>query len=100
MAFPPPAPSSARWARLSSSFGEVFTSLDLYPTGRGEVIAVGGAAPVDVQTLQRRAAAMQKEHGFRFALPDILQSRLEKPQSQPRTVILSPTILLRPTFTT
>jgi spermidine synthase len=73
---------SKLYASTVKTLGEVFTSLDLYPTGRGEVIAVGSAAPVDVQTLQRRAAALQKEHGFRFALPDILQSRLEKPQSQ------------------
>jgi spermidine synthase len=73
---------SKLYASTVKTLGEVFTALDLYPTGRGEVIAVGSAAPVDVHTLQRRAAALQKEHGFRFALPDILQSRLEKPQSQ------------------
>jgi len=73
---------SKLYASTVKTLGEVFTSLDLYPTGRGEVIAIGSGAPVDVQTLQRRAAALQKEHGFRFALPDILQSRLEKPQSQ------------------
>jgi len=73
---------SKLYASTVKTLSEVFTALDLYPTGRGEVIAVGSAAPVDLQTLQRRAAAVQKAHGFRFALPDILQSRLEKPQSQ------------------
>jgi spermidine synthase len=73
---------SKLYASTVKTLSEVFTALDLYPTGRGEVIAVGSAAPVDLQTLQRRAAALQKAHGFRFALPDILQSRLEKPQPQ------------------
>jgi hypothetical protein len=64
------------------TLGEVFAALDLYPTGRGEVIAVATAAPVDAQTLEGRAAALQKQHGFRFPLPDMLRRRMDKPQSQ------------------
>jgi spermidine synthase len=64
------------------TLGEVFAALDLYPTGRGEVIAVATTTPVDAQTLERRAAALQAQHGFRFSLPDMLRWRMDKPQSQ------------------
>ena len=73
---------SKLYASTVKTLGEVFAALDLYPTGRGEVIAVGSAAPVDVQTLEGRAAALQKQHGFRFPLPDILHRRMDNPQSQ------------------
>jgi hypothetical protein len=63
----------------------VFAGLDLYPTGLGEVIAVGTTSPVDRAALERRAAALQAEHGFRFPLPQILQRRLDEPQSQAAT---------------
>jgi spermidine synthase len=65
------------------TLGEVFPTLHLYPTGRGEVIAVGTGAALDPQMLERRAAALQKQYGFRFPLPEMLQWRVDKPQSQP-----------------
>ena len=67
------------------TLGEVFAALDLYPTGRGEVIAVATAAPVDAQTLEGRAATLQKQRGFRFPLTDILHRRMDNPQSQAAT---------------
>jgi spermidine synthase len=73
---------SKLYASTVKTLGEVFAALDLYPTGRGEVIAVGSAAPLDAQTLEGRAAALQKQHGFRFPLPDILRRRMNNPQSQ------------------
>jgi len=73
---------SKLYASTVKTLGEVFAALDLYPTGRGEVIAVATAAPVDAQTLEGRAAALQKQHGFRFPLPDMLRWRMDKPQSQ------------------
>jgi spermidine synthase len=73
---------SKLFASTVMTLGEVFAALDLYPTGRGEVIAVATAAPVDAQTLEGRAAALQKQHGFRFPLPDMLRRRMDKPQSQ------------------
>jgi spermidine synthase len=73
---------SKLYASTVKTLGEVFAALDLYPTGRGEVIAVATAASADVQTLERRAAALQNQHGFRFSLPDILRWRMDKPQSQ------------------
>jgi hypothetical protein len=62
--------------------GEVFPALDLYPTGMGEVIAVGAASPLDLATLERRAATLQERHGFRFPLPPLLQRRMDRPQAQ------------------
>jgi spermidine synthase len=73
---------SKLYASTVKTLGEIFAALDLYPTGRGEVIAVATAAPVDAQTLEGRAAALQKQHGFRFPLPDMLRRRMDKPQSQ------------------
>src|SRR5215471_5674676 len=64
------------------TLGEVSAALDLYATGVGEVIAVAMTSPLDPQTLERRAAALQQRHGFRFPLPQILQRRMDKPQSQ------------------
>jgi spermidine synthase len=72
---------SKLYASTVKTLGEVFTALDLYPTGLGEVIAIGSASQLDVETLERRAAALQKQHGFRFSLPEILQRRIDKPQS-------------------
>ena len=62
------------------TLGEVFPALDLYPTARGEVIALATAIALDKDTLERMAAALQARHGFRFALPQILQRRLDRPQ--------------------
>ena len=73
---------SKLYASTVKTLGEVFAALDLYPSGVGEVIAVAGASPLDPQTLERRAAALQERHGFRFPLPQILQRRLEQPRAQ------------------
>ena len=64
------------------TLGDVFGALDLYPTGTGEVIAVGTDSALDKDTLQRRAAALQERHGFRFPLPQILQRRMDQPLAQ------------------
>ena len=73
---------SKLYASTVRTLGEVFAALDLYPTGRGEVIAIATAASADAETLERRAAALQNQHGFRFSLPDILRRRMDKPQAQ------------------
>src|SRR5262245_19936894 len=76
---------SKLYASTVKTLGEVFAALDLYPTRRGEVIAVATAAPVDAQTLEGRAATLQKQRGFRFPLTDILHRRMDNPQSQAAT---------------
>jgi spermidine synthase len=73
---------SKLYASTVRTLGEVFTGLDLYPTGVGEVIAVATASPLDKDTLERRAAALQERHGFRFPLPQTLQRRMANPRSQ------------------
>jgi predicted membrane-bound spermidine synthase len=73
---------SKLYASTVRTLASVFDSLDLYPTGVGEVIAVGTAgAPLDAATLAARAGTLQERHGFRFPLPQLLQRRIEKAQS-------------------
>jgi predicted membrane-bound spermidine synthase len=73
---------SKLYASTVKTLGEVFAAVDLYPTGRGEVIAAATAAPIDTQALEHRAAELQERYGFRFPLPGILRGRMDKPQSQ------------------
>jgi spermidine synthase len=73
---------SKLYASTVKTLGEVFATLDLYPSGVGEVIAVASASPLDPRTLERRAATLQERHGFRFPLPQILRRRLEQPRLQ------------------
>ena len=73
---------SKLYASTLRTLGEVFPALDLYPTGVGEVIAVATAAPIDPETLARRAAELQERHGLRFPLPQLLQRRIDKPRPQ------------------
>jgi predicted membrane-bound spermidine synthase len=72
---------SKLYASTVKTLGDVFAGLDLYPTGVGEVIAVASVAPLDKDTLERRAMALQERHGFRFPLPQLLLRRMDKPQS-------------------
>ena len=73
------------YASTVRTLGEVFPALDLYPTGLGETIAVATTAPLGKEVLERKAAALQERYRFRFPLPQILQRRMDKPQSQAAT---------------
>jgi len=65
------------------TMAEVFPALDLYPSGSGEVIAVGSADPkFNRDVLAARAAALQEQFKFRFPLPDRLKRRMENPQRE------------------
>jgi spermidine synthase len=58
----------------------VFKQVDLYPSGRGEVIAMVTNAPIpDRDALAQRAAALQERHGFNSPLPPLLAQRSEAP---------------------
>jgi spermidine synthase len=58
----------------------VFKHVDLYPSGRGEVIAMVTNAPIpDRDALAQRAAALQERHGFNSPLPPLLAQRSEAP---------------------
>ena len=76
---------SKLYASTVKTLGEVFPALDLYPTGTGEVIAVAGAAPLGKDELERKAAALQASHGFRFPLPQILSRRMDAPRAHGAT---------------
>jgi len=55
----------------------VFPSVHLYPTGEGEVIAVGTLKPRDRDSIVKRAAELQEKHKFRFPLPDLIAKPLD-----------------------
>jgi predicted membrane-bound spermidine synthase len=73
---------SKLYASTVKTLGEVFAAIDLFPTRRGEVIAVATGAPIATQALEHRAAELQARYRFRFPLPGILRGRMDKPQSQ------------------
>jgi len=73
---------SKLYASTVKTLGEVFPALDLYPTGLGETIAVATATSLGKETLEHKAAALQERYRFRFPLPQILQRRMDQPQSQ------------------
>jgi len=71
------------YASTVKTLGEVFPTLDLYPTGQGEVIALATARPAaDKEALAARAAALQERYNFRFPLPQLLQRRMDNPQAE------------------
>jgi spermidine synthase len=58
----------------------VFPTVHLYPSGAGETAIVVMAAPApDDAALMRRAEELQKAHGFRFPLPQLLAKRAPQP---------------------
>jgi spermidine synthase len=65
------------------TLGEVFSDVDLYPSGAGEVIALATLRPLpDKAALAARAAALQEQHMFRYPLPEVFKRRMENPKSQ------------------
>jgi spermidine synthase len=64
------------------TLAQVFPGLELYPSGQGEVIAVGMNAPVPPETLAERATALQERYNFRFPLPQLAQRRMANPQRE------------------
>jgi spermidine synthase len=67
------------------TLSEVFPTLDLYPSGAGEVIATVVADPkFDRSELATRAATLQKRYNFRYPLPDVLKRRMPDPLGEAR----------------
>ena len=63
----------------------MFPTLDLYPSGVGEVIAIVSADPkFDREVLATRAAALQEQYKFRFPLPERAQAAHGEPASARR----------------
>jgi spermidine synthase len=69
------------YASTLKTLSQVFPALDLYPTGVGEVIAVGSALPLSQELRERNAASLQARYGFRFPLTEILRRRGAPPAS-------------------
>lgn len=55
-----------------------FPSVHLYPTGEGEVIAIGTLKPRERDWVVARATALQEKYKFRFPLPDLVAKPLDK----------------------
>ncbi len=55
-----------------------FPVLHLYPTGEGEVIAVGTLQPRSDEDVAKRAAELQEKFKFRYPLPELLKKRQDK----------------------
>jgi len=65
------------------TLSEVFPTVDLYPSGVGEVIATLSADPnFNRDELATRAAALQQRYNFRFPLPEVLKRRMSNPQRE------------------
>jgi len=77
------------YASTVMTLKQVFPALDLYPTGIGEVIAVGSAAALSAEMRERNAAALQARYGFRFQLPQILRRRSDPSASAPGVAIIT-----------
>jgi spermidine synthase len=65
------------------TLGEVFPTLELYPTGAGEVIAIASMSRApDREAWASRAAELQERYKFRHPLADQLRRRMENPRAQ------------------
>src|SRR5262249_44739517 len=65
------------------TLGEVFSTVELYPSGQGETatIALDGPAP-DKALFEARAAQMQLKYDFRYPLPTLVERRLNNPRAE------------------
>jgi spermidine synthase len=71
------------------TLGEVFPTLDLYPSGEGEVaMTVSVDQNIDHAVLEKRAAALQERYKFRYPLPVILKRRMSNPMTEAKGGVL------------
>jgi predicted membrane-bound spermidine synthase len=71
------------YASTVKTLGEVFPTVDLYPSGSGEVaVVVSPDAGFDKEALDGRATALQERYSFRFPLPQLLSRRMAKPMAE------------------
>jgi predicted membrane-bound spermidine synthase len=71
------------YASTVKTLGDVFPTLDIYPSGLGEaIVVVSQDAAFDKEALGSRAAAMQERYNFRFPLPQLLARRMGKPMGE------------------
>jgi spermidine synthase len=73
--------STKLYASTVKTLSEVFATIDLFPTGEGEVIVVVSDSPaLDRDALTKRAAAAQQRYDFRFPLTQFVQRRVADPK--------------------
>jgi predicted membrane-bound spermidine synthase len=71
------------------TLGEVFPTLDIYPSGLGEaIVVVSPEAGYDKEALSSRATSMQEKHNFRFPLPQMLARRMKNPMAEAAAGVL------------
>src|SRR5215204_3184448 len=71
------------------TLGEVFPTLDIYPSGLGEaIVVVSPDAEFDKEALGSRAAALQERYNFRFPLPQLLLRRMTRPMAEAAAGVL------------
>jgi spermidine synthase len=58
-----------------------FAAVHLYPTGEGEVIAIGTVKPRERDLVVKRAAQLQDKYKFRFPLPELVAKPLDAPDT-------------------
>jgi predicted membrane-bound spermidine synthase len=76
------------YASTVKTLGEVFPTVDLYPSGVGEVaVVVTPDAAFDRAALDGRASALQERHSFRYPLPQLLARRSTNPMAAGGTLI-------------
>lgn len=73
---------SKLYASTLLTLGAVFRTIELYPSGEGEVSVVVTDEAPNLETLSQRANALQAAHGFRYALPTLLARRRTDVQAQ------------------
>jgi predicted membrane-bound spermidine synthase len=77
------------YASTVKTLGEVFPTIDLYPSGSGEVaVIVSPDRGFDKEALGARAAALQDRYNFRFPLPQLLSRRMAKPMAEAANGVL------------
>lgn len=70
------------YASTLLTLGSVFKTVDLYPSGEGEVSVVTTDETLSNDMLEQKAAALQSQHGFRYALPALLAKRKTDAKAQ------------------
>lgn len=70
------------YASTLLTLGEVFKTIELYPSGEGEAITIVTNETPARETLSQRATALQDRHRFRYPLPRLLEKRSIDVKSQ------------------
>ena len=70
------------YASTLLTLGDVFKTIDLYPSGEGEISVVATDETLNAETLAQKASALQNDHSFRYALPTLLAKRRTDAKTQ------------------